>query len=158
MSQRKEELVARLRKGLEKTLAIFSSISPAQWEAVLYEKPYPWTVRDLLAHFVSAEEGLLRIAQDIASGGPGAPEGFDYDAYNAAEQQRLAGIPPEQLLADLQAARQRTIDWVVSLKDEDLDRVGRHPALGEVTLETFINAIYGHQLLHMRDLMNALGG
>lgn len=158
MSRRKEELLARLQKGLEKTLAIFGSISPAQWEAVLYEQPYPWTVRDLLAHFVSAEEGLLQIAQDIASGGAGAPEGFDYDAYNAAEQKRLAGVPPEQLLEDLRAARRRTIEWVASLRDEDLDRVGRHPALGEVSLETFINAIYGHQLLHMRDLMNALGG
>lgn len=158
MSQRIEELLARLQKGLEKTLAIFSSITPAQWGAVLYEKPYPWTVRDLLAHFLSSEEGLLRLAQDIAAGGPGAPEDFDYNAYNAAEQRRLAGVPPEELIEALKSARQRTIEWVASLSDEDLDRVGRHPALGEVTLETFINAIYGHQLLHMRDLMNALGG
>ncbi len=32
----------------------------------------------------------------------------------------------------------------------------RHPALGEVTLEIFINAIYGHQLMHMRDLQRLL--
>ncbi|RME31166.1 MAG: DinB family protein [Thermoflexia bacterium] len=158
MSPRREELIAQLQKGLAKTLAIFSSITPAQWNVVLYEKPYPWTVRDLLAHFLSSEEGLLQIAQNIAAGGLGASEGFDYDAYNAAELRRLAGIPPERLMEDLKAARQRTIDWVASLKEEDLDRVGRHPALGEVTLEIFINAIYGHQLLHMRDLMNALGG
>ncbi|HHH41529.1 MAG TPA: DinB family protein [Chloroflexi bacterium] len=157
MSERIERLVARLQKGIGKTMAIFNAISPAQWETVLYEKPYPWTVRDLLAHFVSAEEGLLQIAQDIATGGPGAPEGFDYDAYNAAEQKRLADVPPEKLLADLTAARQRTIEWVKSLQEADLDRVGRHPALGEIDLETFINAIYGHQLLHMRDLMQALG-
>ncbi|HIE37721.1 MAG TPA: DinB family protein [Anaerolineales bacterium] len=157
MSARIEQLLARLRKGIDKTMAIFNAISPAQWEAVLYEEPYPWTVRDLLAHFVSAEEGLLRIAQDIAAGGPGAPEGFDYDAYNAAEQKRLADIPPESLLAALYTARQRTIEWVKSLQETDLDRKGRHPALGEIDLETFINAIYGHQLLHMRDLMQAWG-
>jgi hypothetical protein len=157
MSERIDRLVARLEKGIEKTMAIFNAISPAQWEAVLYEEPYPWTVRDLLAHFVSAEEGLLQAAQDIAAGGPGAPEGFDYEGYNAAEQKRLAGLSPEKLLADLAAARQRTIEWVRSLQEEDLDRVGRHPALGEIDLETFINAIYGHQLLHMRDLMQALG-
>lgn len=158
MSEKREALKERLQKGLDKTLAIFGSIQPGQWEAVLYEQPYPWTVRDLLAHFVSSEEGLRQLAQDIAAGGPGAPEGFDYDAYNRAEQERLAGVPPEQLLADLKTARQRTLEWVATLTDEDLDRVGRHPALGEVNLETFINAIYGHQLMHMRDLMNALGG
>ncbi len=158
MNPRVKTLKARLQKGLDKTLAIFQSIHPAQWGVILYETPYPWTVRDLLAHFVSSEEGLLRLAQDIAAGGPGAPEGFDYDAYNEAEQRRLADVPPEQLLADLVAVRQRTMEWVATLTDEDLDRVGRHPALGEINLETFINAIYGHQLMHMRDLMNALGG
>jgi hypothetical protein len=157
MSERVERLLKRLEKGLNKTLSIFGSLSPAQWDVVLYEEPYPWTVRDLLAHFVAAEEGLLQVAQDIAQGGPGAPEGFDYDAYNAAEHQRRAGIPPEQLLKDLEAARRRTIEWVRRLTDADLDRVGRHPALGEINLETFIEAIYGHQLLHMRDLMNAMG-
>ncbi|HEY76729.1 MAG TPA: DinB family protein [Thermoflexia bacterium] len=157
MSERVERLLKRLEKGLNKTLSIFGSLSPAQWDVVLYEEPYPWTVRDLLAHFVAAEEGLLQVAQDIARGGPGAPEGFDYDAYNAAEHQRRAGIPPEQLLKDLEAARRRTIEWVRGLTDADLDRVGRHPALGEINLETFIEAIYGHQLLHMRDLMNAMG-
>ncbi|HHS98407.1 MAG TPA: DinB family protein [Chloroflexi bacterium] len=157
MSERVERLLRRLEKGLNKTLSFFNALSPAQWSVVLYEEPYPWTVRDLLAHFVAAEEGLLQIGQDIAQGGPGAPEGFDYDAYNAAEHQRRAGIPPEQLLKDLEAARRQTIEWVRGLTDADLDKVGRHPALGEITLETFIEAIYGHQLLHMRDLMNAMG-
>jgi len=106
----------------------------------------------LLAHFLSAEVGLLRIGQDIAAGGPGAPEGFDYDEFNAQEQVRLAGLPPATLLAQLAAARAATIAWLSSLDDADLDRVGRHPALGQVNLETFVNAIYGHQLMHMRDL------
>ncbi len=156
MSARIKQLLSRLRKGIEKTNAIFGSISPAQWDAVLYTEPYPWTVRDLLAHFLSVEEGLLSVAQDIAAGGRGAPAGFDYDAFNAAEQERLAGVPPERLLVDLSTARQRTIEWVMGLSEADLDRVGYHPALGEITLETFINAIYGHQLLHMRELMTAL--
>jgi hypothetical protein len=113
-------------------------------------------MRDLLAHFLSAEEGLLMIAQDIATGGPGAPEDFEYDAFNAQEQARLADVPFERLLVELTAARRRTIAWVAGLSAADLDRVGRHPALGQVTLETLINAIYGHQLMHMRDAMAQL--
>jgi len=156
MSERVEQLLARLRKGMDRTAGIFSALDPAQWDVVLYSEPYPWTVRDLLAHFLSAEEGLLQIAQDIAAGGPGAPSDFDYNAFNAAEQQRLAGIPPQQILADLVAARQRTQAWVAGLQEADLERSGRHPALGEVDLETLLNAIYGHQLLHMRDLAQCL--
>ncbi len=156
MSERIDKLLARLRKGIEKTLGIFGSLSPTQWNAVLYEEPHPWAMRDLLVHFVSAEDAMLRAARDITAGGPGAPEGFDYDAFNAAEQKRLAEIAPEQLLADMKAARQRTIEWLTDLQEADLDRVGRHPALGEITLEDFANVIYGHQLMHMRELMKIL--
>ena len=152
MGERIDELVARLRKGGRKTEEILGNLSDEQWQMVLYERPPAWTVRDLLAHFLSAEEGLLRIIQDVAASGPGAPEDFDYNAYNASEQVRLAGIPPHQLLADLAAAREVTITWAAELDGADLDKAGRHPALGEVTLEVFLNAIYGHQLMHMRDL------
>lgn len=157
MSERKQELLARLQKGLDKSLAVFGTFVPAQWDVVLYPDPYPWTVRDLLAHFLSSEEGLLQIVQQIVAGGSGVPGGFDYNAFNASEQQRLAGIPPDRLLADLTAARQRTIAYVAGLEEADLDKVGAHPALGQVSVEIFLNAIYGHQLMHMRDLMQALG-
>jgi hypothetical protein len=152
VSERIDELVARLRKGGYKTAETLSGLSDDQWKMVPYTGPPAWTVRDLLAHFLSAEEALLHIARDIAARGPGAPVGFDYHAFNADEQARLAGIPPRQLLADLAAAREATIAWVAGLGEADLDRRGHHPALGEITLEAFINGFYGHQLLHMRDL------
>jgi hypothetical protein len=150
--KRVDELMARLRKGERKKAEILGGLSDDQWQAVLYEGPPTWTVRDLLAHFLSAEEGLLRVAQDIAAGGPGAPEGFDYDGYNAGEQARLAGLSPQALLADLAQVRHAAIEWVAELGETDLDRTGHHPALGEVTLETIINTLYGHQLMHMREL------
>ena len=152
MAERVNDLVARLRKGGRKTTELLGTLSHEQWQVVLYVGPPAWTVRDLLAHFLSAEEALLHIAQDIAAGGPGAPVGFDYNAFNADEQARLADIPPQQLLADLAAAREATIAWVAGLDEADLDRRGHHPALGEITLEAFINGFYGHQLLHVRDL------
>jgi hypothetical protein len=152
MSKRAKGLVARLQKGARKTQAIFDSLTDEQWQMTLYEEPLIWTMRDLLAHFLSAEEGLLRMAQNVAAGGEGAPEDFDYDAFNASEQTRLAGTEPEKLLTDLAAARQTTIAWVEALDEDALDRKGHHPALGEITLEDMINAIYGHQLMHVRDL------
>lgn len=156
MSDRIERLVARLRKGIARSRDIFEALDPAQRDLVLYETPYPWTVRDLLAHFVSAEEGLLLLAHDVATGGEGAPEGFDYQAFNATEQDRLAYVSWERLLDELLAARQRTLSWVAGLEEEVLDRKGRHPALGQITVETFIDAVYGHQLMHIRDLKQIL--
>jgi hypothetical protein len=99
----------------------------------------------------------LQIAQDVAAGGLGAPPGFDLDAFNAEEQRRLTDKSPEELLSALARVRQVTLGWVRTLEDSQLDRLGRHPALGEVTLEVMITAMYGHQLLHMRDLKSKIG-
>lgn len=156
MNARIARLVARLEKGIDRTQEVFGALNPDQLESVCYAEPYPWTVRDLLAHFLSAEEGLVRVAQDVVAGGRGAPEGFDYDTFNASERDRLADRPPQQLLSELATARQQTIAWARELTEEDLDRTGRHPALGEIDVETFLNVIYGHQLLHVREMLKVL--
>lgn len=155
-SPRVEALCARLEKGGRKTQQVLGALTPEQWERCLYPGPPAWTVRDLLAHFVSTEAGLRQMCQVVASGGQGAPAGFDIDDFNAQEQARLKDRTPAELLADLANERQRTLDWIQALEEGDLDRIGRHPALGTVSLETMVTAIYGHQLLHMRDLQSTL--
>lgn len=155
-SPRLDDIIGRLEKGARKTNEIFSALTPEQWQSVVYAEPTVWTMRNLLAHFVSAEENLLKLAQDIAVGGAGAPENFDYDAFNAQEQERLREVPPPQLLDALNTARQATLAWVRTLDDAQLDRVGNHPALGEISLETLLISIYGHQLFHMRDVQHTL--
>lgn len=156
VNPRAEELAVRLEKGRVKTLEIFNKLTPAQLEESLYHSPN-WRVSQLAAHFVSAEIHLLTLAKSVAEGGPGTPVDFEIDKFNAREKRRLAGTPYQDLLSMLDQARRKTIAWVRSLSENDLDRVGRHPALGEVTVETMILAIYGHQLAHMRELLRLLG-
>jgi len=153
---RADALAARLEKGRQKTFEIFNALTPEQWQQPLYNDP-TWQVRHLLAHFVSAETQLLALVQAAAAGGPGAPPDFDFDRFNAAEQSRLEGQSPAALLHSLEQARQETIDWTRTLDAGQLDRIGRHPVLGDVTVETMLTSIYGHQLLHMRDLSRLLG-
>jgi hypothetical protein len=154
---RLQGLLAKLERGQRKTGEMLRKLSPAQWDRVIYDEPSPWTPRNLVAHFLSSERELLRLAQDVAAGGPGAPDGFDYNGFNAEQQTHYQYVLPEQLLEQLEAARGQTLSWLRTLDEGKLDRVGRHPALGEVSLETMILAIYGHQLMHMRDLQSKLG-
>jgi hypothetical protein len=148
-------LIAKLEKGQRKTQEILATLTDEQWSRVIYSDPYPWTMRDLLAHFLSSEIELLLLAQDVARGGSGAPEGFDYNGFNASEHRRLAGEGSTALLASLADARAKTLAWLGTVRDDDLNHMGRHPALGMVTLETIITAIYGHVLFHMRDAQRA---
>ena len=153
---RADELAAKLEKGRQKTFEIFNALTPEQWQKPLYHEP-TWQVRHLLTHFVSAERQLLALAQSVASGGPGTPLDFDINRYNADEQRRLEGQSTPILLNLLEQARQQTIEWVRTLDDDQLDKIGRHPALGDVNVEIMIVAIYGHQLNHMRELSKLLG-
>jgi hypothetical protein len=153
---RADALAARLEKGRQKTLETFGALSPEQWQQTLYTDP-TWQVRHLLAHFVSAEDQLLALAQDVAAGGPGAPQDFDYNRFNADEQSRLEGLSLTELQDMLDRARGRTIAWVRTLDASQLEEVGHHPVLGEVNVETLILSMYGHQLLHMRELSRLLG-
>ena len=153
---RADALAARLEKGRQKTFEIFDALTPGQWQQVLYKDP-TWQVRQLLVHFLSSEEQLLALAQDVAAGGPGAPQDFDYDSFNAHEQSRLDGLSVRELRSMLDLARQHTIAWVRTLDAARLDKIGHHPVLGQVTVETMVLSMYGHQLIHMRDLSRLLG-
>ncbi len=149
---RVESLIAKLEKGHTKTQEILGSLTAEQWAAIVYEEPEVWDVRALLAHFVSAEERLLELAQDVVAGGPGIAQDFDFDVFNSEEQQRLQSRSPQELLEALAGDRGATLVWVRTLGDEQLDQIGTHPVLGDVNVEAMILAIYGHQLLHMREL------
>lgn len=81
-----QALIARLEKGQLETQEILNQLSSEQWQTIIYHEPHPWTVRDMLARFVSSETGLRQLAQDVAAGGPGAPKDFNYDEHNAEEQ------------------------------------------------------------------------
>jgi hypothetical protein len=156
MSQsRLDDLMTKFTKGHQKTHEFFNNLSPEQLQLPIYNKP-DWTAHNLIAHYVSAEQHLLELSQNVVAHGPGAPEGFDINHFNAEEQKRFMGLSFRALLEELAQSRQRTIDWVRTLTDEQLDIKGRHPALGVISVEAMLTAIYGHQILHIRDITRLL--
>jgi hypothetical protein len=154
-SSRSEILVQKLEKGLRNTLLFFSNFQVEEWDQVIYPDPV-WTVRSILVHFLSAEQELFHLAQNVAEGGSGVSDGFDIHAFNQSAQEKQNDQDPSNLLSALASARQHTILWVSSLPDDQLDRIGRHPALGEINVEAMLNAIWGHHLLHIREIREHL--
>lgn len=152
MSPRAEILVEKLSRGLSKSIEVFRSVDPSMWEKPVFDDPAAWSLKDLLAHFIYSEENLLAVAQDIASGGEGFPQGIDIDEYNAKEVEKLRHYSKDELLEMLEEIRKATINWVSAQNDSDLDQVGMHPVLGPSNVETVVYSIYAHQLLHMREL------
>lgn len=150
-------LSERLKSEGEKIAAFFAALTPDQWAAEVYTEGGLWTVRSVLAHFVTAERGFLALFEGIRAGGEGAPEDFSIDRYNASQQEKTSSLTPDVLLAQFTAVRAEMAAWVAGLTEADLAREGRHPFLGQTTLAEMVKMIYLHNQIHLRDLRKRLG-
>ncbi len=150
-------LAERLKAEGEKTAAFFASLAAGQWNAIVYTEGAEWTVRSILAHYVTAEKGFARLFPSILTGGPGASEDFDIDRYNASQQEKTRDLAPAELLEQFKITRAEMTAWVACLSESDLQKQGRHPFLGPTTLAEMIKMVYRHNQIHYRDLRKVLG-
>ena len=156
MSETPERLAERLASESQKTLEFFRALSPEQWDCVVYSQGPLWTVHHLLAHFVSAEQALNLLIEDVYAGGAGAPEDFDIDGFNAGEVAEMVRRTPQELLQEFELSRRACVALVREMQAEDLEKSGRHPFLGWVALEDMIKMLYRHHQIHLRDLRRLL--
>lgn len=155
MGPRIEFLIRRLNDEGAALLAQLTEFAPQAWAQSVYPAEAPWTTHSILAHLVSAEGYLQRMMADILGGGPGAPPGVDIDAINATEVAALTRFTPAELIEKLREVRAKTTAMVATFTEEDLDRRGNHPFLGDTALEDFVKLIYRHDKMHMRDVQHA---
>ena len=150
-------LAERLQTEGDKTAAFFASLTPDQWRAEIYTEGEIWTVRNLLAHYVTAERGFLKIFASLSQGGPGVADDFEIDRYNASQQAKTRDLTPAELLEQFRAVRAQMIALVASFSEADLLKQGRHPFLGQTTLTEMIKMVYRHNQIHFRDVRKILG-
>ena len=158
MSTKSDSICKRLRSEGDKLLALFEALTPDRWQTVIYTDGMTWSIKDVLAHQVSAERKFQFYGQDILKGGEGAPEGFVVNEFNNAEVAGLSDRSVAELLADLRSVRQTTIDLVKTIAEADFARRGRHPIFGLISMEEMFKLIYRLNMLHARDIRKATGG
>lgn len=150
------ELVEKLKSEGEKFVDIFSGITDDQWKAEVYTEGTTWTIRNVLAHFVTSERGLVKLFEQIRQGGTGSPDDFSIDRYNESQQQKTKELNPAELLEQYKEIRANTATWVSGLKEEELEIKGRHPFLELTTLREMVKMLYIHNQIHYRDMKKAL--
>jgi len=144
-------LAERLKKEGEKVVTYFSALTDEQWKTEVYTEGDTWTIRNVLAHFVTSERGLLMLFERICQGGPGSPDDFSIDLYNARQQEKTREMTPQELLKQFVGVRANAVEWVSGLSNDDLVKEGRHPFLGQVQLVEMIKMLYLHNQIHFRD-------
>ena len=157
MSDKHTLIQNRLRAEGDRLLAMFERLAPEQWQTVIYTDGMTWTIKDLLAHQISAEGEFQFYGRDVLNGGAGVPENFNINVFNNREVAARADRTPEQLLADFRATRQATIDLVATIHDDQFALRGRHPFFGMMGVEDMFKLIYRHNMMHARDIRKVLG-
>jgi hypothetical protein len=150
------ELAEKLKTEGERFVSIFSGLTDEQWSQEVYTEGTTWTIRNVLAHFVTAERALVKLFEQIRQGGPGAADDFSIDRYNAAMQARTKELTQQELLEQYKQVRANSIAWVSGLKENELEIIGRHPFLEVTTIREMIKLLYIHNQTHYRDMKKAI--
>lgn len=150
------ELAEKLKSEGERFVSIFSGFNDDQWNQKVYTEGTTWTIRNVLAHFVTSERGLIKLFEQIRQGGTGAADDFSIDRYNAAMQERTKEATPQELLEQYKQIRANSIAWVSGLKEEELEIMGRHPFLEITSIREMIKMLYIHNMTHYRDMKKSM--
>jgi hypothetical protein len=147
--------------NLENTMSLLSR-TPAALNALLRDLPETWTLRgegdktwtafDVIGHLIHAERAdwipRARIILQHGDSQPFAP--FD----RLGHEREIRGKSLGELLDEFARVRSENLSELraLDIQPEDLDRPGRHPALGSVTLSQLLATWAAHDLTHLHQI------
>lgn len=150
---------------LENTIALLSR-TPAVLDALLRDMPETWTLRDegektwsaydIVGHLIHGElTDWIPRARVILEFGDSKPfEPFDRFAQERSSQ----GKSLSELLDEFAELREKNLGELraLNLQEKDLQRPGKHPVLGAVTLGQLLATWAAHDLTHLHQLSRVM--
>jgi DinB superfamily len=150
-----------MEHNLQHTISLLLR-TPTALNALLRDLPETWTFRnegentmsafDVVGHLIHAERTnwMPRARMVLQFGETQAFEPFD----RWAQMQESQGKSLGQLLDEFMRLRSENLGELraLNLRQEDLDRRGRHPALGVVTLSELLGTWAAHDLTHLHQI------
>jgi len=155
MGDKLDHIRKRLKDEGEKTVDFFEALPAEDWDKQIYLTGSEWRVREVLAHFISAERAYQVYLQDVLQGGRGAPDSLDIDQFNEAEVSSMQGTPTE-LMDTYKQVRQDTLQFTAGLEDADLTRTANHPWFEGKDVGWYLKLLYRHNTMHRMDIRKSL--
>ncbi len=156
VSPRKDKLIRELTSAREELLALCRQMTHNEW-SLPADGEAGWTVKDNVLHLSISEPGLISLAQRALRGEPLRRPDFDLDYYNQRQVAKYREKTPDEIIADLDAARTATLAFLETLSDDDLDKEAEDKYFGRITVEYLIRRIATHDRHHLEVIRRALG-
>lgn len=148
------ECVATLQRTPRALAALLDGLTPAAARA--NEGPDTWSAYDVVGHLIHGErtDWIPRVRRIVEQGETLAFEPFD----RFAQQRENADVPLSELLATFTRERTQSLAALADMRltRADLERRGRHPALGAVTLRELLATWVVHDLGHVAQIARVL--
>jgi hypothetical protein len=145
---------------LERTPATLNALLrglPDGWIAA-HEGGESWSPYDVVGHLIHGDKTVwIPRARTILEAGESRP----FDTLDRFAQFAVSDRPPlENLLDEFAAARRASLDALASLRltAVELDRRGRHPLFGVVTMRQLLATWVAHDLDHIFQISRVLAG
>jgi hypothetical protein len=154
-----------MEHNLQHTISLLCR-TPAALNALLRDLPETWTLRnegentwsafDVVGHLIHAERAdwIPRAKIILQFGETQAFDPFDRGGH----AREIQGKSLEQLLDEFARVRSENLGKLraLNLRPEDLERRGRHPALGVVTLSQLLATWAAHDLTHLHQVSRVM--
>ncbi len=123
---------------------LFSAYTPEEIDRS--PGPSKWSLRELMAHLADCElVWSSRLRQTLASEAP-ALQAFDQDRWG----DRYAAYDFASAQTTYEALRAWNIRLLATIKPDDLTRTATHPERGNLTVQTILETIAGHDRHHIK--------
>jgi DinB superfamily len=154
-----------MEHNLRQTLSLLAR-TPAALDALLRDLPEAWTFRnegentwsvfDVIGHLIHGEhtDWMARAKMILQKGESETFERFD----RWAQVRESQGKSLPHLLDEFARARSENLDELCgwNLQQADLQRRGRHPVLGVVTLSQLLATWAAHDLTHLHQISRVM--
>jgi hypothetical protein len=154
-----------MEQNLQNTMALLER-TPAVLDVLLRDLPEAWTLQnegvnswsafDVVGHLIHGErtDWIPRVKMILEFGETRAFEPFD----RWAQEREAEGKSLGQLLDEFARLRSQGLAELraMNLQPEDLERRGRHPALGIVSLSQLLATWATHDLTHLHQISRVM--
>jgi len=106
-----------------------------------------WTLRDVAAHLAATETECFE--PRIRAMAAGERPRFD---YYSNDERDFDGVSLQAALNEWADTRNRLIDFVRGLSEEERNRVGVHTKFGELTVDGYLRVALDHDQDHLKSL------
>lgn len=119
---------------------------------------YPaWTAKEVIAHLVGWDKVSSDSLSSFIQGGIPDKVALDGDdAFNNASVQTYAGLSFEETVQEWEKERQRLLEMLIALSDEQLDEKITYPWGGEDSIAKMLLFLSEHDTQHTNDIIRII--